>query len=260
MIVPFDGSLPGRAVLAPSADLAWRCGARVVIVTNTEATEAETRDVLKTRAMSLSGADVDFWVDTNVSLGRALLDAAEHRKSPILCVSGRGKPSGLRRQRSLPPVAQEVLASATCPVLVIGPETDLSRGLPMTELAVALDGSSNAEQILPMAAEWCRDLRLRLVLVGVVSADKDGGHQGEIDYLEAHVEAVRPLVREVSHELVAASDPAAGLLEFLHAHEDAVLAMSTHGRSGRQRGPLGAVAAKVVASSPRATVLRRPDH
>lgn len=259
VIVPFDGTLPGRVVLAPAADLAWRCGARLVVVTNTAAGDDESRSLLKSRAMSRSGADVDFWVDTSGSLGRALLDAATHRRSPVLCISGRGKSSGLLRSKSLPPVAEEVLAGATCPVVVIGPETDVSRGLPMTELAVGLDGSSNAEQVLPMAAEWARALRLRLLLVGVVSERKEGTHQGERDYLEGHVEAVRPLVPEVDLVLVRAADPASGLLSFLGEHDDAVLAMSTHGRSGRQRGPLGAVAAKVVASSPRAVVLRRPD-
>lgn len=259
VIVPFDGSLPGRAALAPAADLAWRCGGRIVIVTNTAVSEAASKDALKSRAMSLSGADVDFWVDTNVSLAKAVLDAAEHRSAPIVCVSGKVKPTGLRRSKALPALAEEVLTKAPCPVLVVGPEADVSRGLPMTELVVALDGSSSAEQILPMAAEWSRSLRLRLILLGVVSEAKEGPHQAEADYLDLHRKAVEPIVPEVSVALVTAADPASGIVTFLGEHEDAVLAMSSHGRSGRQRGPLGAVAAQVVAVSPRSVVVRRPD-
>lgn len=260
VIVPFDGSLPGRTVLAPAADLAWRCGARLVIVTTTAVSEAASRDALKSRAMSLSGADVDFWVDANASLARAVLDAAAHRSAPVLCVSAKAKPAGLLRSRpSLPPVAEEVLSAAPCPVLVLGPETDVSRGLPMTELVVALDGSTSAEQVLPMAAEWSRALRLRMILLGVVSEAKEGPHQAERDYLESHRQAVASLVPEVRVELVTAKDPASGILAFLAEHEDAVLAISSHGRSGRQRGPLGAVAAQVVAATPRAVVVRRPD-
>jgi nucleotide-binding universal stress UspA family protein len=259
VIVPFDGSLPGRAALAPAGDLAWRCGARVVIVTNTAASESESRDALKSKAMSLSGADVDFWVDTNASLARAVLDAAAHRANPIVVVSGKVRSSGLRRARAgLPALAEEVLAEATCPVMIVGPTADVSRGLPMTELVVALDGSSSAEEVLPMAAEWCRDLRLRMVLLGVVSAAKEGPHQAELDYLESHRAAVASIVPEVQAELVTAVDPGSGIVAFLGEHEDAVLAMSTHGRSGRQRGPLGAVANQVVASSPRVVVVRRP--
>ena len=37
VIVPFDGAMSGRVALAPAADLAWRCGARVVIVNQLQA-------------------------------------------------------------------------------------------------------------------------------------------------------------------------------------------------------------------------------
>src|SRR5690606_35541500 len=84
VIVPFDGSPQGRGALAPAADLAWRCGARIVIVNNTDASDKASRAELKTRAMSLSGADVDFWVDLEHSLGRALVEAARFRPDPIV--------------------------------------------------------------------------------------------------------------------------------------------------------------------------------
>lgn len=258
VIVAYDGSLTGRAVLAPAADLAWRCDARLVMVSNTEAAEKSSRGSLKSVAQQRSGADIDFWVDTNSSVGRALLDAAAHRKDPIICLSAHGRSGGLLRKPSLPPVAEEVLSSATCPVLVIGPKTDTSRGLPMTELALALDGSSSAEGMLPLAVAWARSMRLRLLLVGVVPDQGGGSHDNEQAYLDSHVDRVRSDVPEVASVLVAAPDPASGLVRFLEEHEDAVLAMSTHGRSGSHRGPLGAVAADVVNRSPRAILLARP--
>lgn len=258
VIVPFDGSVPGRAVLAPAGDLAWRSGARLVLVQNTDVADEASRALLKQQAMSQSGADMDFWVDANVSLGRAALDAAAHRSAPVLCVSGKGRPSRLRRHRGLPAVAEEVLAGATCPVLVIGPETDVSRGLPMTEVLVALDGSPSSETILALAVDVARALRLRLVLVGVVP-DDDGDHVAERQYLERALAQVRPQVPEATYELVPAPDPATGLLGLAADREDALLAMSTHGRSGTRRGPLGAVAERVVGESPRAVLLQRPD-
>lgn len=258
VIVAYDGSLTGRVVLAPASDLAWRSGARVVMVNNTEAAEQESRAALKSVAMQRSGADIDFWVDANVSVGRALLDAAAHRDAPIICLSAHGRSGGLLRKPSLPAVAEEVLTSAPCPVLVIGPKTDTSRGLPMTEIALALDGSTTAEQMLPLAVGWARSMRLRLILVGVVPDHGGSDHAAERDYLQRHADRVRADVPEVAIDLVEARDPAAGLLSFAEAHEDAVLAMSTHGRSGTRRGPLGAVAAEVVARSPRAVLLARP--
>lgn len=260
VIVAYDGSLDGRVVLAPAADLAWRTDARLVMVSNTEASEKASRGALKSVAQQRSGADIDFWVDTSSSVGRALLDAAKHREAPIICLSAHGKTGGLLRRASLPAVAEEVLSSAECPVLVIGPKTDVSRGLPMTEIALALDGSPNAEEMLPLAVAWARTMRLRLILVGVVPDHGGGTHESEQQYLDSHVARVVAEVPEVRSELVRAPDPATGLVRFLEEHEDAVLAMSSHGRSGAKRGPLGAVAADVVSRSPRAILLARPSN
>src|SRR5690349_17491647 len=117
VIVPFDGALSGRVALAPAADLAWRCGARVVIVNNTEVQSTDAQAALKSRAMSMSGADVDFWVDTDHDLGGALLEAAKYRDRPLICMAMRGKPS-LRKRFSLPPMAEQVFKETQVPVMV----------------------------------------------------------------------------------------------------------------------------------------------
>lgn len=256
VIVPFDGALSGRVALAPAADLAWRCGARVVIVNNTEVQSSEAQAALKSRAMSMSGADVDFWVDTSHDLGEALLEAARFRSRPLICMAMRGKPT-LRKRFSLPPMAEHVFKATEVPVMVIGPNCDTSRGLPMLEVVASLDGSVASEAILPLAADWARSLKLSLVLVGVVAANKAGSHTGELQYLEGHATALRSQVPDTTYELIEASDASEGLVGFLRRHEDAVLCMSTHGRSKR-RGLLGNVALSVIGHSPRAVVLTRP--
>ncbi|MCX7621377.1 MAG: universal stress protein [Acidimicrobiales bacterium] len=260
VIVPFDGTQPGRAALAPAADLAWRSGARVVIVNNTDASDRASRDALKSRAMSLSGADVDFWVDLDHSLGVALVEAAKFRSKPIICISVKGKQGGLFGKRwTLPQLGEDVLRQSPVPVLVIGPETDTSRGLPMSEIVVSTDGSSASEQIIPLAVDWAAAFKLRFILVGVVHQDSTD-NKGELDYLARHVDAVRGKVPEARFELLRATDPASGLIEFLDEHDDAVIAMSTHGRSGVSRSALGTVALKVVAHSKRAVLLQRPTE
>ncbi|MCC5952983.1 MAG: universal stress protein [Acidimicrobiia bacterium] len=259
VIVPFDGTVPGRAALAPATDLAWRCGARVVIVNNSEVSDQRSREVLKGRAMSLSGADVDFWVDTDLSLGKAALQAAKHRPAPILCVSARAKPSALDRQRGrVGPVVDEVLLGAACPVLLIGPETDLSRGLPLTEIIVGLDGSPASEAMLPVAAAWARSMKLRLVVGGVVSPKRSDDHQREEHYLQRQTASVQSSAPEARYELVVASEPAAGIVELAATREDAVVAMSTHGRKGSAKAPLGAAAHRVLSRCPRALLVQRP--
>lgn len=256
VIVPFDGALSGRVALAPAADLAWRCGARVVIVNNTEVSSAEAQVALKSRAMSMSGADVDFWVDASHDLGGALLEAARFRTRPIICMALRGKQT-LRKRFALPPMAEKVFAAAAVPVMVIGPNCDTSRGLPMLEIVASLDGSVASERILPLASRWARTLKLGLRIVGVVAAKHDSSHASETTYLQGHVDVLRTEVPDTDFELIEASNAADGLVGYLRRHEDAVLCMSTHGRS-KGRGVLGNVATSVIGASPRAVVLARP--
>jgi len=144
------------------------------------------------------------------------------------------------------------------PVLVIGPETDTSRGLPMTEIVVSTDGSEDSEQILPLAAEWSRSMKLKFTLIGVAS-EKSETTRAESDYLSERIAELRDRVPEARSELVRASDPVEGLLRFMDDHEDAILAMSTHGRTGGSgRSAIGSVAQQVIARSKRAVLLRRP--
>lgn len=253
VIVPFDGTLPGRAALAPAADLAWRCGARIVIVNNTEVSDTESRAALKTRAMSMSGADVDFWVDVNHELGDALVEASKFRGNAMICIAIRTKTGGLRKRFGLPATAEQVFRGADVPVLVIGPTTDVSRGLPMIELVATLDGSPGSEEILRLAVDWARTLKLRLILVGVV-ADTAATHTGELDYLKAHAAAIQAQVPDTTFELVRSKDPVTGIVDFMSAHEDAVLCMSSHGKSPG-KGILGSVTLGVIERCARAMVI-----
>jgi nucleotide-binding universal stress UspA family protein len=256
VIVPFDGAQPGRAALSPATDLAWRCGARVVIVNNTDASDQGARNSLKSRAMSMSSADVDFWVDINRDLGESLLEATRYRPNPLIAITMKNKP-GLRKRFSLTPVAEHVLRLAEVPVLVVGPNTEIDQGLPMTEVVASLDGSPASEQILGLAAYWAHNMSVRLTLVGVVAETSPGPHTGEIEYLESHAEALRHHVPDTSYELLSSSDPVTGLVEYMRTRDDAVLCMSTHGRTGG-RGLIGNVALGVIGGNPRATVLARP--
>jgi nucleotide-binding universal stress UspA family protein len=260
VIVPYDGTLPAREGLAPAAGLAWRCGARIVIVNTTEASDRRSRQQVKAAAMAMSGADVDFWVDPDRSLGQALVETARHRSRPILCVPIRRKDTVLRRRPLLTAMPAEALLGAPCPVLVIGPETEIDQGLPLRELVVGLDGSAASESVLELALTWARALRLGVVLVGVVHDTRDRAHEAERAYLERHLArlAGEEPDLELSVELVGAQDPTEGLLHALAPREASILVMSTHGRGGVDRYPLGSVAQATMLRSPRALLFQRP--
>jgi nucleotide-binding universal stress UspA family protein len=259
IVVPMDTNKEGRAALAPAGDLAWRFDARLVVVTTSPVVDKDSRDLLKGKAMMQSGPDADFWVDDKArTLGEAVVSTARFRSNPLAVVASRGHSK--LRPKDLHPVAAEVVGGVECPVVLVGPRAGMAAGLALNELVVWLDGSASTESILPMATEWARLLRLRLVLVGVVPSKDTARVGGERSYLEQHAAALRGTVSEVDVIVHEAKDAGHGLVELVDGRADALLAMSTAGRGGAKHGPLGRVPATVVATSSRAVVLQRPPR
>lgn len=256
VIVPYDGTLSAKDALGPASDLAWRCNARVVIVNNTEADGALSRKALKSKAMSMSGADVEFWVDTEHTIAENILEASRHRSRPILCLPIRERRSGLGRKQLLTDFSAEILTESRVPVMVVGPEVDVTRGLSLGEVVVPLDGSTLSEHVLPLAVHWAHSLRLRLVLMGVVAVDGTL-HEGERSYLDEVRRRVGDELSDVEFELIEARDPATGIVDFVSDRPTSMLIMSTHGRGGLDRAPLGGVAKKVMLKSPQVIVFHR---
>jgi nucleotide-binding universal stress UspA family protein len=258
VIVPFDGGLELRAALAPAADLAWRCDAKLVVVSTTEASEERSRLVLKSQAISMSGSDIDFWVDLHHDMGEALAEAARHRPRSIVCVASRYRNAGLVRRRNVVlPAPPEVFTDAPAPVLAIGPEADVSRGLEMAELLVPHDGSAAAAAVLPLAAEWGARLRLAVRLVGLVEDGHD--HLQLVDQLEPTLEELSAKVPMASMEVLAAHDPVAALVELLDQHHDAVAMVNGHGSQPPSPGlGLAPLPAELLRRAPRPLVVTRP--
>jgi nucleotide-binding universal stress UspA family protein len=256
VIVPFDGGLELRAALAPAADLAWRCDAKLVVVNTTAASDQESRLVLKTQAISMSGADIDFWVDLDHEIGPALALAASHRPRSLICVASRYRAVGMVRRRQVPtPLPVEVFTDAPSPVLTIGPEADVSRGLQMAEVVVALDGSPTAAAVLPLAAEWGSRLRVGVRLVGLVG--EGGDADGLVAELDRVLEDLSPRVPEVSLEVLRTDDPASALLEVLERRSDTVAMLATNGSGDRAEEAIGPLASSIVARSNRPVLLVR---
>ncbi len=200
VIVPFDGrSLEGRSALAPAADLAWRFGAKVVIVTTTSIDDEALRVALKSQAMAKSGTDVDFWVDLDTDIGEALLSAVEHRDSPIVCVASRPRTSGvMRKKRTTSPLPESVLRRSPVPVVVVGPETDLSRGLPLASLFVPIDADPQSVQAVGLAVDLAEELRLAVSLLHIVEPGGTGRAPEPVSALVAAARARLPAPRSTS--------------------------------------------------------------
>ncbi len=254
VIVPFDGVLEHRAVLAPGADLAWRCGAKVVIVTTNDSNDPDIEAILKSQAMQRSGSDADFWVDLGIDIDAALLRAAAHRDDPIICVTQRHRQGGLLKRRpSLTLLPERVLREAPCPVVVVGPEADVSRGLPFATLYVPVEPEVGGEAAAALAASWSLTFRVGVHLVASVAPDAGPGRTAlALDAareLLARVQAVTPDVRL---DVIETERPAAALAAIAGDDSDGVVMLG--GTGGDEHTLLGPFAAEVVATCQRAVV------
>jgi nucleotide-binding universal stress UspA family protein len=253
VIVPFEGSLEGRVVLSPASDLAWRAGARMVVVSNTDASDKSSKAAVKLQAIAKSGADVEFWIDLDHPLADAALKAIAYRKDPLVVVGSPRPTGGLRRRRrSLGQLVTDVTSRCTVPVMIVGPGTDVSRGLAMTEAIVVLDCTPSSEELLSFAVSWCRDFKLRMTVTAVPAPGTNFTRPDLQQYLDQRVDRLES-PGGVATELITGEDEAQGLIDLAAGHEDAVVIMSAnHGKAGG----LGPFATKVATGSARPVIVR----
>jgi hypothetical protein len=253
VIVPFEGTPESRVVLAPASDLAWRCGAHVVVVSNTGASDKSSKAAVKLQAIAKSGADVEFWIDLEDPLAEAALKAVAYRDDPVLCVAC-PRPSGGRRRRRhvLGQLVSDVTARASVPTLIVGPLADVSRGLAMTELVVVLDCTPSADVLLRFAVEWCSAFKLRLVVTAAPAAGTNFTRPDLHQYIDQRVDQLTA-PGGVGIEMLQGDDDVVGLCELLEARDSTVALLSAnHGKAGG----LGAFTTKVVTSAPRPVLVR----
>jgi hypothetical protein len=253
VIVPFEGSLESKRVLAPATDLAWRCGAHLVVVSNTDASDKSSKAAVKTQAMAKSGSDVEFWIDLEDRLVDAVLKAVAYRPESMLCVATSAPTGALHRKRRGPgQLVLDVVARATVPVLVVGPRAELALGLAMTELLVILDCTPSAESVLAFAVEWATSLKLRLLVAASPAPGTSFSGPDLQQYLDRRVDGLH-IPGGVRIETLPGDGGVDGVVALLAEHDSAVVLISAnHGKAGG----LGAFAEKLVGESARPVLVR----
>lgn len=198
---------------------------------------------------------------------------AEADKDPdtliAMCTHGR---SGLARWM-MGSVTNKVLQGTENPMLIVRPhEGEPPREVELDTIIVPLDGSSLSEQSLTHVTELSKALRMRVLLVRVTPSAGEYQHYMERHYWgadatayfgpydvfsqKADAEAMDYMyeVRErlwksdvirVEEELLHGR-PAEAIVEFARQSPHALVAMTTHGRSGIGRWVLGSVTDSVL--------------
>ena len=253
VIVPNDGTPEGRVAAAPASDLAWRCGAKTVFVSNTAASDRESKAAVKLQAQAKSQPDVEHWVDLENPLPEAALKAAAFREDPVFCLAT-PRPTGrlARRRPTVGHVLPELVARATEPIVVIGPNVDTAQGLPMTELILVLDGMADSDALLDVAAAWATAFKMRLVLTSVPAEGTTQSRSEMQQYLDRRADLAEARAG-VTVELVGGDGGIDGLLELFEAHDSAIAMMVP----GPVKVGLSRFTESVILASPLVVVLAR---
>lgn len=290
IVVPLDGSKLAERALAPAEALAQYCHSQLQLVRvavaqqmlvpedagygvlypdqSLVAARAEAHDYL-TDLQAASVAEtpgLQFEIREG-DVASEVVDAARHAEAQLIVMSSHGY-SGLRRWL-LGSVAEKVLHAAPCPVWVVRAPA------PPQHILITLDGSILAEEVLLPALTVARCFGARVTLLRVVS-DISGPDIAALDTYERglgrrfvdqtydEAAAYLALLAEThaANDLIITtavrSGPAAEtILEYADGHDNDLVAMTTHGRTGLRRWIYGSVTHKVLDQLPVSMLVAR---
>jgi nucleotide-binding universal stress UspA family protein len=155
-------------------------------------------------------------------------------------------------------VADKVLRGSTLPVLAVGPMAAVppARGpVPIRRILVPLDGSSEAEQALPLALDLARSLHSEVHLVRVVipatgnygiaaaeQLDREMNRERQ-KTAKSYLESVREMHKDrVISTQVLPGFPVSTLRQFIDESDIDLVVMTSHSRYGAGLWTLGRVA------------------
>jgi len=191
-----------------------------------------------------------------------ILETTHRERDTLIAMATHGR-TGAKRWL-LGSVAEKVLRGTTNPLFLV--RAAAAKTAPqriINSIVVPLDGSPLAEKILPTVIRWARALGVEVTLIRAFEfpaaayvsskaflpdydAMLEDAHKEAAAYLKEKEDyLIAEGVRTVSIQTI--EGPAADqIIGYAETAPGAVIAMSTHGRSGVQRWILGSVTEKVV--------------
>lgn len=173
-----------------------------------------------------------------------IVQKAEEEDPTLIVMSTHGR-AGVGRW-ALGSVTDKVLHATKCALMILraGGEEPPPSGAKIGSVIVTLDGSELAETVLPHATAVAKALDAKMRLVRVTPADfEDADVRDSLSRISERLkgEGIADVSTEVLH-----GDPAGAIVDLTHRTPDAMVAITTHGRSGVGRWMMGSVADRVV--------------
>lgn len=263
IVVPLDGGPHTEVALHPAVTLATQANASLVLVSVAPPWDVKDReDNLRMAAVGLP-VPAERIVLQPGPAADMIVELLRERGGCLPCMASHGR--GFLGQAIFGDVSARVVRESGGPVLAIGPHVAAGVGA-FTEVVVAVDGSDASATILPTAIQFAQQIDAKVRIVQVVDPDDVAQMVAsgvpENDVLDSG--AVATLAHLVPHDVSATwdvlhhEDPGHGLVDYLSGHLTAIVAMSTHSRSGFDLLTEGSVANHVVHSTPCPVMLMHP--
>jgi nucleotide-binding universal stress UspA family protein len=252
ILVPVDGSTFSEQLAAPASRLAKATGAELTlmrIVDKAEDREKATRYV-DDLATSL-GAKAICTLAPDAGVAAAICAEAQRVPTTLVAICSHGRSGALRA--IFGSVALEVLRGLGEPLVVFRPDTEHA-AIPsrVGRIVLPLDGSPLSESILPQAAALAKWLGAKIVVVSVMDPSLNveqsvaAGDVRESNYVHAQARQIADRHGiDVGWEVLH-GDPKTAIPQFVRSLGDAMLAMTTHGRTGFGSVIFGSVMAQCL--------------
>jgi nucleotide-binding universal stress UspA family protein len=252
VVVALDGSDARPAVLWVAEALARPHATSVTLLSVADREDAAAVQAYLDEIAAATASSTTIELLTDGDPAERIAAWAAGREGCVLCMA-----SHARRplaETLLGSVTASVVHAAVAPVVVAGPQLQPPDRGRFSDVVVAVDGSTFAEQALPIAVGAALALDVRLHVIEVRDP-----RDGSDDFVEATARRCRmPEDRKEAH-VVLAEHPAAGIVDYASSLVSPLLVMSTHARGPVSRTVLGSVAAKVIRTAHFPVLLVRPS-
>ncbi len=297
MLVLLDGSRLAEVVLPYAGELAVGLGVEVTLFHVCSVQECESVPVHRDYVERIAEVARHQWLGddrmTSAEPGRRvgvrcrlavghpaeeILRYASDNDIDLIVMATHGR-SGIRRW-ALGSVADKVLSASQVPVLLVRAQVAGEAGsaaAPLKTIVVPLDGSEVAELVLPHVEMLARQLgagSVEVVLVAVCEPlpsplSRTASSEAGADYRAVRsMEGSESYLSRVKEQLQAAGvrvwwrvllgKAADEIVAYANSSPSNLLAMATHGSSGRSRWVYGSVAEKVLLGATTPVLLVRP--
>ena len=252
ILVPVDGSKFSEQLIAPAAQVARATGAELALLRVVDRDDEHSAATHYVEALAAPvGAKALCMRAPAAGVAAAIRDEARRVAGTLVAMCSHGHSGAM--QVLFGSVALQVLRELGEPLVVFRPHPDGPMALSkVNRVVLPLDGSALSESIIPQAAALAKWLGAKVVVVSVIdpSVQLDpnvpSGDVQESGYVRSRAREIAdrhgvPVGWEVLH-----GEPQEAIPPFVRGLGDAMLAMTTHGRTGLRGVMTGSVTAQCL--------------